>query len=101
MLAGPYATMLLADLGAEVIKIEPPGGEISRQVSDSYFASLNRNKQSVCLDLRSEDGPCAAGRTRREFACAAGEYEALGDPPARSHLRRASRNSTSGSSASR
>jgi CoA:oxalate CoA-transferase len=56
MLAGPYATMLLADLGAEVIKIEPPGGEISRQVSDSYFASLNRNKQSVCLDLRSEEG---------------------------------------------
>ena len=48
MLAGPYATMLLADLGAEVIKIEPPDGEISRQVSDSYFASLNRNKQSVC-----------------------------------------------------
>ena len=47
MLAGPYATMMLADLGAEVIKIEPPGGEISRQVSDSYFASLNRNKQSV------------------------------------------------------
>jgi crotonobetainyl-CoA:carnitine CoA-transferase CaiB-like acyl-CoA transferase len=59
MLAGPYATMLLADLGAEVVKIEPPGGEISRQVSDSYFASLNRNKQSICLDLRSD-----AGRTR-------------------------------------
>jgi crotonobetainyl-CoA:carnitine CoA-transferase CaiB-like acyl-CoA transferase len=56
MLAGPYATMLLADLGAEVIKIEPPGGEISRQVSDSYFASLNRNKRSVCLDLRADDG---------------------------------------------
>jgi CoA:oxalate CoA-transferase len=56
MLAGPYATMLLADLGAEVIKVEPPGGEISRQVSDSYFASLNRNKQSVCLDLRSDTG---------------------------------------------
>lgn len=56
MLAGPYATMMLADLGAEVIKIEPPGGEISRQVSDSYFASLNRNKQSVMLDLRSADG---------------------------------------------
>ncbi len=56
MLAGPYATMLLADLGAEVIKVEPPGGEISRQVSDSYFASLNRNKRSVCLDLRSADG---------------------------------------------
>ena len=56
MLAGPYATMMLADLGAEVTKIEPPGGDISRQVSDSYFASLNRNKHSVCLDLRSEAG---------------------------------------------
>ncbi len=56
MLAGPYATMMLADLGAEVIKIEPPGGEISRQVSDSYFASLNRNKQSVVIDLRSQEG---------------------------------------------
>ena len=56
MLAGPYATMLLADLGAQVIKIEPPGGEISRQVGDSYFASLNRNKRSVCLDLASEAG---------------------------------------------
>ncbi|BBX01348.1 CoA transferase [Mycolicibacterium moriokaense] len=56
MLAGPYATMLLADLGAEVIKIEPPGGEISRQVGDSYFASINRNKQSIVLDLRSDEG---------------------------------------------
>ena len=56
MLAGPYATMMLADLGAEVIKVEPPGGEISRQVSDSYFASLNRGKRSISLDLTSEDG---------------------------------------------
>jgi CoA:oxalate CoA-transferase len=61
MLAGPYATMLLADLGAEVIKIEPPGGEISRQVSDSYFASLNRNKASVCLDLNSPAGQATLG----------------------------------------
>ncbi|MDP7738684.1 CaiB/BaiF CoA transferase family protein [Mycobacterium paragordonae] len=56
MLAGPYATMLLADLGAEVTKIEPAGGEISRGVSDSYFASLNRNKSSICLDLNSPAG---------------------------------------------
>jgi CoA:oxalate CoA-transferase len=56
MLAGPYATMLLADLGAEVIKIEPPGGEISRQLGSSYFASLNRNKSSICLDLASAAG---------------------------------------------
>jgi len=56
MLAGPYATMMLADLGAEVIKIEPLGGDISRQVGDSYFASLNRGKRSICLDLTSETG---------------------------------------------
>ena len=56
MLAGPYATMMLADLGAEVTKIEPPGGDISRQVSDSYFASLNRGKRSVCLELATDDG---------------------------------------------
>jgi len=56
MLAGPYATMLLADLGADVIKIEPPGGEISRSVGDTYFASLNRNKSSICLDMNSEAG---------------------------------------------
>ena len=61
MLAGPYATMLLADLGAEVIKIEPPGGEISRQVGPSYFASLNRNKASIQLDLTSESGKARLG----------------------------------------
>ncbi|WP_067863028.1 CaiB/BaiF CoA transferase family protein [Nocardia shimofusensis] len=56
MLAGPYATMMLADLGAEVIKLEPPGGDISRQVSDSYFASLNRGKRSIRLELGTERG---------------------------------------------
>ena len=56
MLAGPYATMMLADLGAEVTKIEPPTGDISRQVSDSYFASLNRGKRSVCLELTTDEG---------------------------------------------
>lgn len=61
MLAGPYATMLLADLGAQVTKVEPPGGEISRQVSDSYFASLNRNKTSICLDLNSQEGQAKLG----------------------------------------
>src|SRR3979409_2121119 len=56
MLAGPYATMLLADLGAEGIKIAPPGGEISRQGRDSYLTPLNPTNQSVCLDLRSDEG---------------------------------------------
>jgi CoA:oxalate CoA-transferase len=52
---------MLADLGAEVIKIEPPGGDISRQVGDTYFASLNRGKRSVCLDLRTEAGQRSLG----------------------------------------
>ncbi|MFI0350315.1 CaiB/BaiF CoA transferase family protein [Actinomadura sp. 9N407] len=61
MLAGPYATMMLADLGAEVTKIEPPGGDISRQVGDTYFASLNRGKRSVRLDLTSAAGQARLG----------------------------------------
>ncbi|MEU3619179.1 CoA transferase [Streptomyces sp. NPDC006872] len=56
ILAGPYATMLLADLGATVTKVEPPGGDLSRQVSDAYFASLNRGKRSVRVDLATARG---------------------------------------------
>lgn len=56
ILAGPYATMLLADLGAEVTKLEPPGGDLSRQVSDAYFASLNRGKRSIRTDLTTRRG---------------------------------------------
>ncbi|MEX0744991.1 MAG: CoA transferase, partial [Phycisphaeraceae bacterium] len=66
MLAGPYCGMLLADLGAEVIKIEPPAGDIGRRVSphevgghNAYFASLNRSKKSVVLDLASDEGRAA------------------------------------------
>ena len=69
MLAGPYCGLLLADLGAEVIKIEPPEGDIARRVSphhigphNAYFASLNRSKKSVVLDLASEEGQQALGR---------------------------------------
>ncbi|MFD0686408.1 CaiB/BaiF CoA transferase family protein [Actinomadura fibrosa] len=61
ILAGPYATMLLADLGAEVTKIEPPGGDLSRQVGDSYFASVNRGKRSVRVDLSAEAGQAELG----------------------------------------
>lgn len=63
MLAGPYCGLLLADMGAEIIKIEPPEGDIARAVSphfigphNAYFASLNRNKKSVVIDLASDAG---------------------------------------------
>ena len=58
---GTMCGQILADLGADVVQIEPPGGEISRQVSDSYFASLNRNKRSICLDLTSDEGRARLG----------------------------------------
>ncbi|MFD0364704.1 CaiB/BaiF CoA transferase family protein [Nocardia sp. GCM10030253] len=66
MLAGPYATLQLADLGAEVIKIEPPAGDISRQVGDSYFASLNRGKRSLRLDLNDRAGQQRLGELAAE-----------------------------------
>ena len=67
MLAGPYATMLLADLGADVVKIEPPTGDLTRRVGPfrpeagegrlgGYFQSVNRGKRSIVLDLKTADG---------------------------------------------
>ncbi len=62
MLAGPYATMLLADMGAEVIKVEDPAGDPMRRMGppfeadgrSAYFMAVNRNKKGVVLDLRTE-----------------------------------------------
>lgn len=62
-LAGPFCTMMLADLGADVVKIEPPEGDLTRfngpftrddteKAFGAYFASVNRNKRSVVLDLK-------------------------------------------------
>ena len=68
MLSGPYGTMLLADLGARTIKVEPPGsGEGTRRLLENdphysrdgmgaYYLTLNRNKQSVCVDLKTPAG---------------------------------------------
>ncbi len=67
MLAGPYCTMMLADQGAEVIKVEPIDGDATRSAGpfredDSlrafggYFASINRNKKSIALDLKKPEG---------------------------------------------
>jgi crotonobetainyl-CoA:carnitine CoA-transferase CaiB-like acyl-CoA transferase len=58
MLAGPYASMMLADHGARVIKVEPPAGDSTRAAGQlgGYFQSINRNKKSVCLDLKTKEG---------------------------------------------
>jgi len=63
VLAGPYCSMLLADMGADVIKIERPGsGDDSRHNypiidgESAYFMNLNRNKRGITLDLKSERG---------------------------------------------
>ncbi len=67
MLAGPYCTMLLADLGADVVKVEPPRGDMTRysgpflpedeeKAYGGYFGSINRNKRSIVLDLKTEYG---------------------------------------------
>src|SRR5215468_8012224 len=59
LLPGAYATLLLADLGADVVKLEDPrGGDPMRRLAGGpsiYFELLNRNKRSVTLDLRSAD----------------------------------------------
>lgn len=68
MLSGPYGTMVLTDLGARTIKVEPPGAgegtrqllagsaEYSRDGMGAYFLTLNRGKESVALDLKQEQG---------------------------------------------
>lgn len=63
MLAGPYGTMLLGDMGAEVIKIEDSAGDYTRLASQirhdgvsAYFLSVNRNKRSIVLDLKNPEG---------------------------------------------
>ncbi|WP_286695418.1 CaiB/BaiF CoA transferase family protein [Spongiibacter sp. UBA1325] len=67
MLSGPYCTMILGDMGAEMIKVEPIAGEGTRKLlatdpehsidgMGAYFITLNRNKKSIAIDLKSEDG---------------------------------------------
>ncbi|HEX3491873.1 MAG TPA: CoA transferase [Streptosporangiaceae bacterium] len=73
ILAGPYCTMLLADLGAQVIKVESPGGDDTRRwqppVSpdgvSTYYLAINRNKRSVVLDLRDQGDRAAAAELAR------------------------------------
>ncbi|WP_458098206.1 CaiB/BaiF CoA transferase family protein [Roseomonas sp. WA12] len=61
--AGPLCTMLLADMGADVVKVEPPGGDVGRMLGPPFlagestaFMSLNRNKRGVVIDLKTKAG---------------------------------------------
>ena len=59
MVMGPAAGLILADLGADIIKIEPAGGDSTRRLRGSgagYFPMYNRNKRSLCIDLKSGAG---------------------------------------------
>ncbi len=63
VLAGPFAAMILRDLGADVIKVErPPYGDVARTTGplvdgeSGYFFSINRSKRSIALDLKQEEG---------------------------------------------
>jgi crotonobetainyl-CoA:carnitine CoA-transferase CaiB-like acyl-CoA transferase len=68
ILSGPFCSLLLADMGAEVIKVEPPGGDPLREQGAMveglswYFAAFNRNKRSVVLNLRRASGRAALRR---------------------------------------
>ena len=72
ILAGPFCTALLADLGAEVIKIEPPKGDEYRRIGpfrsgeSALFLLVNRGKKSVRLDLKSDDGRAAVHALARD-----------------------------------
>lgn len=89
--AGPYGTMLLADLGAEVIKIEDParGGDVSRSVGpyflgegdSEFFQTFSKGKKSVALDLKSEEGRVNFHRLVKEADAVANNLR--GDQPAK------------------
>jgi crotonobetainyl-CoA:carnitine CoA-transferase CaiB-like acyl-CoA transferase len=72
ILAGPYATMLLGDLGAEVVKVEAPAGDDTRtwqppvrEGISTYYLAVNRNKRSIALDLKDPDDLAAAQELAR------------------------------------
>ena len=114
ILAGPYCTMMLGDLGADVVKVERPGsGDGSRQwgppfagEESAYFLQVNRNKRSIAIDLKHPDGAAvaqrlAARRRRRHRELPAGRRRAVRARRTRRCARRTPASSTARSAATR
>ena len=104
VLAGPLATMTLADLGAEVTKVERPGsGDDTRawgpphdaQGEATYFQAVNRNKRSVALDLRDPDDLVEARRLALASDTLGTRHGVLSKPPGSPRLRSTGRASWS------
>src|SRR5207245_9744901 len=73
VISGPMCTMILGDLGAEVIKVEPPRGDSTRMMGPPFkgglsamFAHFNRNKRGVVIDLKCPEGQAVAQRLARD-----------------------------------
>jgi crotonobetainyl-CoA:carnitine CoA-transferase CaiB-like acyl-CoA transferase len=75
-LAGPFGCLVLQDLGARVVKVDPPGGEEFRGVAGASYCALNRDKDQVCIDLKTSSG-------RDQFAALVGHADALVENMAR------------------
>ena len=65
LIPGPFATAILSDLGADVIKVEPPGGDAGRSLLPAVFHATNRNKRSIALDLKHPDARPVIARLAR------------------------------------
>ena len=103
MVMGPTCGMVLADLGAEVIKVEPIEGDNTRRLLGAgagFFPMFNRNKKSIAIDLRSADGVDVARKLVRERRRRQRELPARHDGEVRPRLRHACEGPTRASSTS-
>src|SRR5262249_60845072 len=81
VMAGPFCCMLLGDMGADVIKVEPPGGETTRQMEfelapgiSAPFLAVNRNKRGITLDLKRPEAVAVPTRLAAAPAVLVGDY---------------------------
>ena len=103
MVMGPTCGMVLADLGAEVIKVEPIDGDRTRTLlgaGTGFFPMFNRNKKSIRIDLHKPAGAAVARQLAAQRRRGGRELQARHDGEVRPRLRRAARSATRASSTS-